>query len=311
MLFSNDDFLNWVFDRAHVAPFNTERHPLDLHPSSPSAMTTSGQHFGECIKALWYKKTGAAPDPSAPEPAGNLIMDCGTWLGKMLAGYFQLAGVGIAPNGPRGEQDMRIYRKTARGTEYRINGYIDVLAAGPNGEVIGYEFKTVWGSNKANRVIHGWRVSAEPDMKNLLQIALYAWYGRTKLGIHDWRLTYLWVDYDKSRSNPLGRTYNITVDDKNYIYVDGVQQEVTIDDILRQYDRLADALAFGEEPDREGNLFYTEEQVQLMDMSGDLTKKQEELLKAGRKIPVAWSPCTFCDYVGTCWGQTALKELRP
>ena len=295
-MFENDDYLNWILYQAHARVFPRLGNALDMHPSSPSAVDASGSHHGSCIRAEYYKRTGAEPD-GAEDIRGTIIMDSGSALGDKLAQYFMNCNVAIAPNGTEGEYRILIPRETPAGNKYNVSGRLDMLCLGPNKEYILYEFKTVWSAGKANRVIKGWRCQPTPDVKNLMQVALYADYARRHMGVYDCRLAYLYVE------GKMGKVYHITVDSDGGIYCDGTKQSMTVPDIYNQFDRLVDALIAGEPPDREGELFYTDEQLLDMAMNNQMSKKMKGLYDSGDPILVSWSPCTFCDYIGVCRGK--------
>lgn len=305
-VFMNDEYLNWVFNQAHNNPLPKRGSMLDMYPSTTSAVDKNGTHHGACIRAQYYERNGQPADPgSETDLAGQLIMDSGTALGDLMSKYFINCNIAVAPNGTEGEQRVLIHRVSPVGkVSYRITGRIDVVCQGPHKDLIGYEFKTVWSSNKANRVIKGWRVTPEPDVKNVMQTALYAHYGRQTLGILDWRLAYLYVE------GKVGRVYHITVDSDNMIYVDGNAQPYTVDDIYSQYDRLADALAAQQPPDREGKLFYSDEDLVALAITNQLTKKAQERYNKGDKVLVPWSPCTYCAYIGSCYSPQDAAEAK-
>lgn len=299
----NDDYLTRILETAHNHPFSRPDAPFDFYPSATSAIDKDGQHHGNCIRAEYYKKVGADKPPI--ELGGMMIMDAGTALGEMLAKYFINCNVAVNPNGTEGELRVNFNRVTAAGNAYRVSGRIDVVCLGPNGEYIGYEFKTVWSSGKAGRVIKDWRGSFEPDIKNVFQTALYAWYSREHLGIFDWRLTYLHIE------GKIGRTYMITVDRDGKIFVDGMEIAPTIHDVFAQYDVLADSIATNTPPPREGRVFMTDEEVVAASLERQLTKKQTETFEAGKKVLVPWSPCTYCDFIATCYDkETAAAVLE-
>lgn len=298
----NDDFLTSVLEQAHMPAFPRPSSEYDFYPSTTSAVDKNGGHHGACLRMMYYRRSGAPGDPIDLE--GHMIMDSGTAIGDNLAKYFMNCGIAVNPSGTEGELRVLLQRTSPGGVPYRISGRIDVVCKGPQNQHIGYEFKTVWSSGKAGRVIKSWRGRPQPDPKNVMQTALYAYYARENLGIYDWRLTYIYIE------GKIGRTYNITVDGDNQIFVDGDLQPYTIDDIFAQFDRLADSLKDGEPPAREGELFYSDEQVEMMAINGDLTKKQTEAYENGKPVLVSWSPCTYCDYIGTCWGEEEEKKAK-
>lgn len=298
-----DDYLEDILDQGHRDPIAVPRDQLKFYPSSPSAIDSYGNHHGNCVRAMFYKRTGVAPDPgSETDIAGYMIMGSGTAIGERLAQIFQNAGVAVMPNGTEGEQRIFISRTTKKGNTYRISGYIDMICQGPDNELIGYEFKTVWSNGKANRVIKGWRCTPEPDVKNVMQTALYADFARREWGIVDWRLAYFHVQ------GKVGKVYHVTVDADKNIYVDGDRQDFTVDDIYAQYDKLADAIIEGKEPDREDELWLTDEQVTEMAMNNQLNKKQKKLYEADKKILKPWSACTYCPFVGACHSEKDALE---
>lgn len=300
-IFINDDFLNSVFRVAHTSIYPYERDIMEFYPSSAGANTRSGEHIGACTRANWYDKMGWPGEPT--DPAGLVIMDSGTYLGKMLSDWFQKANVSVVPNAIEGELRVRICRETKKGNKYFISGRIDQIAYESNNIPIAYEFKTVWSSNKANRVIGGGRDTPAPDPKNLIQTAIYADYCR-RYGILDWRLTYLYIEGKR------GRSYNITVDSYKKIYVDGKEQDFTIDSIYECYDLLADSIASNTPPPQEGKAIYTVEELTEMAALGNLTKKQREAAAKDKPVLVPWSPCTYCAFIEPCWGKEIAAKIR-
>lgn len=293
---TGDDYLDWVLDQGHRKPLIEPDDVFKFYPSQTSSIDRYGNHHGNCVRAMYYERTGVEPDAGGEtDIAGYMIMGSGTAIGDRLAKIFQNCGVAVSPNGTEGEQRVFITRTTSKGNVYRISGRIDMICRGPSNELIGYEFKTIWSSGKANRVITGWRCKPEPDTKNVMQIALYADFARSAWGIIDWRLAYFYVE------GKIAKVYHITVDNETNIYVDGEKQSYTVNDIYAQYDKLADAVASGEIPDREGVLWLSDEEITLMAMNGQLNKKQQKLYEDDKKILKPWSPCTYCQFIGTCY----------
>lgn len=289
----NDEYLDWVFDQAHRAGLGRPDSLLDMNPSTTSARGSDGELYGECIRAMWYKKMGTPSDFDTDVP-GFLIMDSGTAIGAHIAKYFMNCGVAVAPNGTADEQRVLIERQTKAGNKYRISGRIDVICRGPDNGLIGYEFKTVWSAKKANRVIKGYRCIPEADSKNVMQTAMYADFGRRFLGILDWRLAYIYVE------GKVGKVYHISVDNDGRIFVDGTEQPFSLNDAYAQYDKLADALIAGVPPDRDDELWLSSSTLLDMSINGKLTKDQAERYDAGLKVLKPWSACTYCKYIGTC-----------
>jgi len=298
---TNDDYLNWVLDKGFRPQLATHRDPLSFYPSNASAIGEDGNHYGACIRAAYYDRSLIEPDAET-DIAGLMIMMGGSAIGDRLSKLFQNAGVAVAPNGTEGEQRVYVERTTPNGVKYRIGGYIDQICRGPNNELLGYEFKTIWSSGKANRVIKGWRCTPAPDVKNVMQTAIYADFARPTWGIIDWKLTYFHIE---SKS---ARTYNITVDNDGKIYVDGQIQMYTMAGIYSQYDKLADAIATDIPPEREGQLWLTTEELEQLAINDNLTKKQMDAYKNDRKALKAWSPCTYCNFIGTCYSKEDQEE---
>lgn len=293
---TGDDFLDSVLDQGHREPLDELRDDLKFYPSSPSAIDRYGNHYGTCTRSVFYKRSGVEADPGTEtDIAGYMIMGAGSAIGERLSHIFQNAGVAVYPNGNRGEKRIFVTRTTTKGNTYRISGFIDQICRGPDNALIGYEFKTIWSSGKANRVIRGWRCTPAPDVKNVMQTVLYADFARKQWGILDWRLAYFYVE------GKIAKVYHITVSSDGDVFIDGEKQDYTVGDIYSQYDKLADALVDGEAPDREGVLWLTDEEVTDMAMNSQLNKRQQVLYKNDKKILKPWSPCTYCPFIGTCY----------
>lgn len=298
-LFEDDELLLEVYKSAHTQPYVYERDKFEMYPSSASAITGSLEVVGSCNRQQWYDRKGFPSHGGDLE--GLIMMDAGTYTGKMLSDWFQKANVAIVPNSIDGELRIRIPRKSLKGNSFTIVGRVDQIAHDGTTPV-GYEFKSIWSSAKANKVISSMRVYDGPDIKHVLQTALYADYGRKELGIYDWRLTYIHIESKRSR------TYKITVDSEENIYVDGELQPYTLTSTYARYGLLADAIAEDKEPPQDFKLFMTDEEIKDKLINKELTKKQKEAYVSGSPIFVDYSPCKYCAFIEQCWGAEAHKK---
>lgn len=306
-MIENDEYLESILRDAFTNTFERGSSTTDFYPSSCSAQDHLGNELGECTRKLFYDKKGVMG--AGPDIKGSFIMANGGVMGDFLSRCFQKAGVAVQPNGMEGELRIRIERETEAGNKYALSGRVDQLCLDPRGQVIGYEFKTVYSKGKANRVLGDWRGNYNADPKNIMQTAIYAWWGRSH-GVLDWRLTYFYIQAGGGkRPLPLSRTYYVNVTSEGVIYVDGEKQPYTVHSIFEKFDLLADSLEKDEPPEREYKLLLTDEEVDQLAINGKLTKKEETLIKKGKRVPARMTPCTYCAFQTECWTQEELEEF--
>lgn len=300
----NDEYLESILRDAFTNLFEDQRNNMDFYPSSCSAKDSDGEEIGGCTRASYYDKTATVA--LAPDIKGSMIMANGSVMGDFISRCFQKAGVAVAPNGLDGEMRVRIDRVTEAGVEYGISGRVDQLCLDARGQVIGYEFKTIYSKGKAGRIIQHWRGTEEPDPKNVMQTAVYAWWGREH-GIMDWRLTYFYIHSGKQ---PLSKTYYINVSSDGSIYVDGNRQKYNINSIFEKFDLLADSVAAQEAPPREYELLMDDETLDRLAINGQLTRNEQTLVDKKMAVPARWSPCGFCRYRQACWSEEELMKYE-
>lgn len=215
--------------------------------------------------------------------------------------------------------------------DFNVSGKIDLITINP--ETHKYhivEVKSVYGFN-ANNVLgtdsqrkNG--TMGTPRESHLMQLGIYqAWYGNVNEEFAEGLLVYGARDTGKYAE------YLVTVekleDEKHYIHYQPnspctgpkVNSNITIESILLNYKMIQDAVESGKVPERDYELFYSEERIQSMYEAGLLNKtetaqheKRLDQIKEGKKRIVKavekgdWQ-CRLCEYKDICYD----KDSKP
>ena len=214
--------------------------------------------------------------------------------------------------------------------ELNLSGKIDLVVINPSTnkyQIV--EVKSVYGFG-ANHVLGtpGERKKGflgEPRESHLMQIGVYQWwYANVREEFGPALLTY------GARDTGRFAEYEVTVEEteidgvvKNYIYYKGNSPNktkkknsgITIEDMGLQYKAIANNVAAGTPPDRDFELRYSDERLEILLERGELSKKDsEQLIKRKQQIsegktrlvkPVEkgdWQ-CRLCSYKDVCYNE--------
>lgn len=212
--------------------------------------------------------------------------------------------------------------------KYNVSGKIDIIVINPETSKLSIvEAKSVYGFN-ANFVL-----GSPADRRNgklgtpknsyLMQLGLYQyWYANKNEEFEEALLVCGARDTGKYAE------YKVKVeqdeekeDEKNYVFYRGhhpnttpwVNSNIAIEDILQQYKYIQDSLDSAVLPDRDFNILYSQEKIDLLYERGLLNKsetlryeKRKKQIEEGKtrinkKIEKGDWQCNFCNYKNLCY----------
>lgn len=173
--------------------------------------------------------------------------------------------------------------------KYNVSGKRDIEVVNPKtGKLSILEVKSVYGfgANSALGTESARRrgLLGEPRESNLMQIALYHWWAASAdEAYEESRLCYGARDTGRFAEYQV-KTEVDPNDNRIYVWYRGVfpnlcpwvKTSITIDSILKQYEFIAESVAQGIIPDRDYSKKYTNEDIERMYRSGELTAKEAE-----------------------------------
>jgi len=190
--------------------------------------------------------------------------------------------------------------------EYHISGELDVVLREPGTNTLfGTEIKSIAGYRADVEIFGNKHNAGKPKMNQLLQALIYA---------HEFRntLAYFKMFYQERGTGDQAE-FNVysTIDERSngtIIYtpsIDGVPlNSFTINDVYDRYKLLQDHLTQGTPPDKDFQIYYTDDVIEQRFAQKRLSKsKYQEFKKKGNKArPGDWQ-CfpAYCSYSHICW----------
>lgn len=222
--------------------------------------------------------------------------------------------------------------------EVNLSGKIDLVVINPSTKLFHIvEVKSVYGFN-ANRVLgtpaeRKKGILGTPRESHLMQLGLYQWWyanAREEFGkgllVYGARDTGRYAEYEVT-VEPVENEDGTTTD---YIFYQGnspcktkkTNSGISIQSILNEYKQIAKSVDSGEIPDRDFDMRYDEEKLQLLFDRGQLSKRDSEQFEK-RKAQIAegksrvvkqvekgdWQ-CNYCSFRNICYNEdSSPREL--
>lgn len=262
-----------------------------LWPSEASAEYTNQygekEVVGKCHRAIYYRLDGVRPT-NPPDAKSQIVFLLGNSIEDAVTEAWKQMGL-WENNSVKWEDKFR-----------NISGEFDVILR-EGDKLYGVEVKSFYGY-VANKTILGhsegrgekkrW-VHGKPKDEHLMQAALYVSHAEGDLA--GFKLFYV------SRDNCDMAEFNITLDEKKNIYINGYKE--TRFNMQTIYDRFAKMNEHADKkikPEREFNLYLSDERVEELYERDDLSKSAYEAHKSGKEKARDWH-CSYCDYKDHCW----------
>ena len=248
--------------------------------------------LGNCLRASYFRCVGEDGRPHSAKSQMYFLL--GKAVEKMLIDEWREMGIFVA-NAVRFENP-----------EYHISGELDVVLREPGTNTLfGTEIKSIAGYRADVEIFGNKHNAGKPKMNQLLQALIYA---------HEFRntLAYFKMFYQERGTGDQAE-FNVysTIDERSngtIIYtpsIDGVPlNSFTINDVYDRYKLLQDHLTQGTPPDKDFQIYYTDDVIEQRFAQKRLSKsKYQEFKKKGNKArPGDWQ-CfpAYCSYSHICW----------
>lgn len=264
-----------------------------LNPSGasiimPDELTGNMKVFGKCMRQRWYKYHHFPEDPVAdPERDLNSLMRMrwGNIISEDISDGFKQLGELVAVEVPVVDYDLK------------FSGRIDRITIHPQyGTFVGWEDKayfTYWSIKSAfGNKSEAPKVKIEYQM----QTALYAWITE-KYDISDWRMLHTNMQEGAMRQD------FVRIIKGTQPVINNKPTPWTIDDILEREEVWHDLKEDDKPPQRDFELNYSKEHLDLLLEAGELTKTEEGYHKKG-SLQKGDFACRYCPFAKTCWKES-------
>jgi len=274
-----------------------------FYPSEASVVCTDkfGDRIveGGCLRASYFRCTGQEARPHSVRTQS--IFELGKHVEDMLVNNWKQMGI-LVDRGIRFQNN-----------EFNISGELDAVLMDPEtGKPFGVECKSLYGYHAGVEVFGNKSTPGSPKMNQLLQTLVYAYEFKD-------RLDYFLMFYEERGDGTKGQ-FEVKVvpdelEDGTLVYrpmVDrNVMMEFTIEDIYARYKELMKCILDGKVPDRDFELFYTNDRVEKDYANGKISKSKYEKFKRVSKRdgsvryvdserPGDWA-CSYCNFKDYCW----------
>ena len=274
-----------------------------LYPSEASVVITDefGDKvvYGGCLRASYMRCTGIEGEPFTARSYG--IFELGNAVENMLVNDWKEMGIYEA-NSVRFQNE-----------EYNLSGELDAVLRDPEtGLLFGTEIKSFYGYYAATEIFGNKSKVGKPKWNNLLQTLVYV--NEFKNTLDHFKLFY------EDRGDGAKKSFDVRIvanelEDGTIVHYPKVDNKViksfTIEDIYKRFSQLNTAILEGQIPEREFELFYTNERIEKDHDNGKISdskfKKFKKVYKNGttkyveKDRPGDWQ-CSYCRYKDLCYG---------
>lgn len=310
MAFSLDYITKQYID--YEGDFSFERAP-SFYPSEASYEFDNGDIIGKCHRATYYRLTKQKPT-NPPSFSSRLKMKLGKVIEEAVIESWKKAGIWRGNN-------TKFYD-----AQSNISGELDCVICDPNNpnEYWVVEVKTFDGYQAAKSLLGLSGEEPKPKDENLMQGFIYAVRGRDKF--KGTKIYYLARDKGDTME------FDITVLEKDGDFfpivtayppgkppITKTYTNLSYNNLIARYAKLAKYLVDGEVPPREYSLYYTNKQMEekikekaLSDtdienyQSGINPKTRQKASSVLFKRNGDWQ-CSYCNYKDKCW-QTLITN---
>lgn len=337
-------FINKITEQIRKPRLGEEKAPT-LWPSEASAIIENqyGEevNIGKCRRSIFFRylissykyyekyapysalveeiKTKEVP----PDKYTYFIWAQGNLYEDYLLENSKMAGVYVA-------DQTQVYIPS-----HNVSGKIDIVVQDEDGLYRIVEAKSIYGFN-ATKILgtpseRKSGIMGVPKPSYLMQLGLYQWwYANGKENFGDALL--VCGARDTGKYGEFGITVEPneqTSEDHIYYYQndpypgDKVDSKISIQNILRQYEYVQQCLDSGIIPDRDFDLFYSDEKIDTLYERNELTKseiqryeKRKEQLeqnktKINKQIEKGDWQCSYCSYKDVCYNkQSEPREIK-
>jgi CRISPR/Cas system-associated exonuclease Cas4 (RecB family) len=281
--------------------------------------------LGKCHRQLWYRKHGYQRTPFTPLSMRR--MKYGVFLEDALQDMWKKAGIFVQNN-------VRL-----RSHELMVGGEIDAIVFDHEAKhPVGVEVKTGYGYSM-NKEVFG-RANAlypngHPKWEHLMQVMMYLHLRKPIENVHG-QMPYFLLYY-MDRADCRDTQFKITlsgdyegepiihdiygnlvepsiaypIDNRNCELMVEIKpvQNLTIENMLKRYERLKEVVIMDEPPNREFFLRYPDELAQDLFELGILSKTKWGDFQRKKDAKVGDWQCSFCDWQEECYPEGANTDI--
>src|SRR3990167_127910 len=290
-IYSFWDMVNEAFLSKKIPSFKTENR---YYPSQASIdIKEKGRNVvkGSCMRRVYWEKTG---EPTTNETDLDSLwkMESGNAISEMICEFVKQRGVLVQVEVPFAD------------TDNKISGRVDLIYKHPVYEkLIGVEIKSVGDYIGIKGVVGGDFLS--PNIKHLLQTIIYLDYFQRKMNIDVFEIVYF------ARCTGERSVFRCTFGENREAFIDGVPTGITPNMIYQRFAELNSFIELKTLPSRDYQLQYDKETLKEMASLGLLTKKQTDVVKAGKKLVKGDYDCVICPFKNKCWNLTSSNKEEP
>ena len=262
-------------------------YPSEASIETPDPGTGGVVVEGECLRKIWYRRKGFTPTETT-HPDQLWKMKVGDEVHKMIVEAAKKAGIYV-------DDEVEFYDE-----EHNISGRVDLFYRHPTrGRVVGAEIKSIAEYQGRRGVVFSvYGEPMRPKRDHVLQVAPYLDFFSKKQGVHEWTIPYF------SRDTGERSAFSVTLGVEDELLVDGQPSGIRPEGVHQRFRRLEQHLKHDTLPPRDYELKYSKARLLQMANQEDLTKKQIEDVRAGRKVDLGDWRCKLCPYKTLCWDLT-------
>jgi len=261
-----------------------------LWPSEASVEYTNPwgetEVLGKCARAVYYRIKGIEPT-NPPDAKSQIIFLLGHQVEAAVTEAWKQMGI-WENNSVRWEDKDR-----------NLSGEFDVILR-EGDQLYGVECKSFYGYYANKQILGHWEgrgrnkrfIKGRPKDEHLMQAALYCAHTRGTLA--GFKIFYVSRD-----ATDMGE-FDITVDDKGTIYIDGVAEtRFTINDIYDRYANVNEYVKNDELPEKDFEYKPSDERVEELAQRGVVSATALKNHQSKKQSYRDWH-CSYCNYRDYC-----------
>lgn len=267
------------------------RQKMTFYPTEASCVdTTTGKVVGTCLrKAYW----GHIKKPSSRiEEAGKTwILDMGNAVEDVVMDKLTAMNILIQRNvhfylpdeNISGEADALIW-------DFDLDPKTKVSIIKEPRQIVGVEVKSAY----SKAFFFG--IQKEPKIEHILQVMLYLYYW-TEVPYFN----IMYIARDNPRENRV--VHQMWLKNRNTPVINGKEMtSITIQGILKRFQKLDKCIKEGIVPDREFKWNYTAKEIEANYLKGEVSKTKYNNWKKGKATISDWQ-CQYCKYLDDCYPE--------